>query len=71
MLCEEDPVPAFIKDPLWELMQVTSARKIKTDGSKGLMVQEAGFLMPDPESFFVHYEVEDEGCRLYIQSTDG
>lgn len=71
MLCEEDPVPAFFKDPTWKMMHVTSARKIKTDASEGLMVQEAGFLMPDPESLFIHYEIEDEGCRLYIQSTEG
>lgn len=67
---EDQPAPAFFQDPTWELMRVTSARKIKTDASEGLMVQEAGFLMPDPESVLVHYEVEDEGCRLYIQSTE-
>ncbi len=35
------------------------------------MAQEAGFLMPDLEGVLVHYEVEDDGCRVYIQSTEG
>ena len=70
VLREGEPVPAFFQDPTWEMMRVTSARKIKTDASEGLMAQEAGFLMPDPESVLVHYELEDLGCRLYIQSTE-
>jgi len=44
---------------------------IKTDATEGLMTQKAGFLMPDPESVFVHYEIEDDGCLFYIQSTKG
>ena len=71
VLQQHEPVPALFKDPTWEMMRVTSTRKIKTDASEGLMAQEAGFFMPDPESVFVHYEVEDDGCIFFIQSTQG
>ncbi|KAL9122551.1 MAG: hypothetical protein Q9187_000894 [Circinaria calcarea] len=71
MLHEDEPIPAFFTDPTWEMMHVTSPRMVKTDASEGLMVQEAGFLMPDPKSVWVHYEVEEDGCRFYVQSTEG
>lgn len=71
ILQPDEPVPALFKDPTWEMMRVTSTRKIKTDSLEGLMVQEGGFLMPDPRSVLVHYEVESEGCKLFIQSTQG
>ena len=71
VLQQHEPVPALFKDPTWEMMRVTSTRKIKTDASEGLMAPEAGFFMPDPESVFVHYEVEDDGCVLFVQSTQG
>ena len=66
-----ESVPALFMDPTWEKMRVTSSRKIKTDTSEGLVAQEAGFLMPDPESVFVHYEIIDGGCIFWIQSTQG
>lgn len=71
VLREDEPMPALFEDPTWQMMRVDSPRKIKTDATEGLMTQEAGFLMPDSESVFVHYEVEDDGCLFYIQSTDG
>ena len=71
MVREHEPVPALFRDSTWEMMRVTSTRKIKTDASEGLMAQEAGFFMPDPESVLVHYEVEDDGCIFFIQSTKG
>ena len=71
VLQQHEPVPALFKDSTWEMMRVTSTRKIKTDASEGLMAQEAGFFMPDPESVFVHYEVEDDGCVFFVQSTQG
>ena len=71
VLQQHEPVPALFTDPTWEMMRVTSTRKIKTDASEGLMAQEAGFFMPDPESVFVHYEVEDDGCVFFVQSTQG
>lgn len=71
VLRADEPMPALFKDPTWQMMRVNSPRKIKTDATDGLMTQEAGFLMPDPESVFVHYEIEDDGCLFYIQSTKG
>lgn len=71
VLQPHEPLPALFTDPTWEMMRVTSTRKIKTDASEGLMAQEAGFFMPDPESVFVHYEVEDNGCVFFVQSTQG
>lgn len=71
VLHEDEPVPELFMDPTWAMMHVTSTRKIKTDASEGLMAQEAGFFMPDPESVWVHYEVEENGCGYYIQSTEG
>ena len=71
VLQPHEPLPALFTDPTWEMMRVTSTRKIKTDASEGLMAQEAGFFMPDPQSVFVHYEVEDDGCVFFVQSTQG
>ena len=66
MVRKHEPVPALFTDSTWEMMRVTSTRKIKPDASEGLTAQEAGFFMPDPESVFVHYEVEDDGCIFFI-----
>ena len=68
---QEDALPEFFSDPTWEMMRVLSPRKIKTDASTGLKAQEAGFYMPDPESVFVHYEIDDAECRFFVQSTEG
>ena len=71
ILHDDEPVPALFRDSTWKMMHVTSTRKFKTDASDGLMVQEGGFFMPDPESVWVHYEVEENECLFYVQSTEG
>lgn len=69
VLTDDDDVPALFRDQTWEkIIRVTNTRKIKTDASEGMMVQEGGFYMPDQESIFVHYEIEDEGGQFYIQT---
>ena len=68
---QEEALPEFFTDPTWEMMRVLSPRKLKTDASGGLKAQEAGFFMPDPESVFVHYEVDEAACRFFVQSTEG
>lgn len=52
-------------------MRVTSPRKLKTDASGELRTQEAGFFMPNPESVFVHYEIDEAECRFFVQNTEG
>lgn len=71
VLRDDEPVPTMFEDTTWEMMHVTHVRKLKTDASDGLMVQEGGFFMPDPESVFVHYEADEEKCLFYVQSTEG
>ena len=71
VLQENEPVPDLFTDSTWAKMRVTSTRKLKTDASEDLRVQEAGFFMPDPESVLVHYEVEESRTRFIIQSTEG
>ena len=71
VLHENEPVPDLFTDPTWAKMRITSTRKLKTDASEDLRVQEAGFFMPDPESVLVHYEVEESRTRFIIQSTEG
>lgn len=71
VLRHDEPVPAIFEDSTWEMMHVTNTRKLKTDASEGLEVQEGGFFMPDPESVFVHYELEEERSLLFVQSTEG
>ena len=66
-----DEVPEFFTDPTWEMMRVLSPRKLKTDASAGVRAQEAGFFMPDPDSVFVHYEMDEAECRFFVQSTEG
>lgn len=68
---EGETLPELFNGPTWEKMRVLSPKKIKTDASEGLNAQEAGFFMPDPESVFVHYEMDEVGCRFFIQSTEG
>lgn len=67
---QEEALPEFFDDPTWEMMSVVSSRKLKTDASGGLRAQEAGFFMPDEESVFVHYEIEEGECRVFVQSTE-
>ena len=68
---QEESLPEFFDDPTWEMMRVLSPRKLKTDASENLKAQEAGFFMPDPESVFVHYEIDESECRFFVQSTEG
>lgn len=63
---ESDEVAEFFKDPTWEMMRVTSTRMIKTDASEGMLAPDAGFLMPDPRSLWVHYEIFGEEVRLWV-----
>lgn len=68
---QEEVLPEFFNDPTWEMMRVLSPRKLKTDASGGLKAQEAGFYMPDPESVFIHYEIDEAQCHFFVQSTEG
>ncbi|KAF4637761.1 hypothetical protein G7Y89_g319 [Cudoniella acicularis] len=47
----------------------TRPAKIMTDCVEvdSSFVTEAGFMMPDPDFIWVHYEVEDHGCKIYIK----
>jgi carnitine O-acetyltransferase len=67
----DETVPELFTDPTWAMMSATSPRKIKTDAVDDMMMQEGGFSMPDLESVLVHYEVEDAGCKLFVQGTKG
>ncbi|TEY79898.1 hypothetical protein BOTCAL_0040g00130 [Botryotinia calthae] len=67
LIGEDEPVPAFFEDPTWKMTRKWGTKKIKTDSAAGLKYQEAGYLMPDPESLLVHYEVEDERCFFWVQ----
>ena len=49
MLQDDEPVPALFRDSAWNLMHVTNTRKIKTDASDNMLVQEGSFFKPDPE----------------------
>lgn len=73
MVLPHEPLPPLFLDQTWQaLMDVTSgARKIKTDASEDMGVREAGFWMPDPESVLVHYEVGEEGARIFVQGREG
>ena len=71
VLHADESMPALFEDPTWQMMRVHSPRKIKTDSTEGLRAQEAGFLMPDPESVFVHNEMGQNECLFHVQSTEG
>lgn len=71
VLQDDERVPALFQDSTWDLMHVTNTRKIKTDASDNMLVQEGGFFMPDPESVWVHYEIEHDRCTFWVQSTKG
>lgn len=67
---QEEAMPDFFDDPTWGMMSVTSSRKLKTDASRGMRTQEAGFYMPDVESVFLHYEMNEGDCRIFVQTTE-
>jgi hypothetical protein len=68
---EDETVPAFFEDPTWpSMMNTSTTRKIKTLFlPRDMMIQEGGYLMTDPESLLVHYEVEEDRCFFWIQGT--
>lgn len=68
---QEEAPQKFFEDPTWGMMRILSARKLKTDVSGEIKVQEAGFFMPHPESIFVRYEIDEGECRFFVQSTEG
>ena len=66
-----ETMPSLFEGEVWNSMGVTSPKKLKTDNAEGMLSQEAGFFMPDPESFFVHYEIGREGCEFFVQGPQG
>ena len=56
---EEEEMPALFRDGTYSK---TRPGKIMTDCTEGKSaLQEGGFMMPDPEHVWVHYQVEDNG----------
>jgi hypothetical protein len=68
---EDEALPVFFADPTWDMMQVLSHKKIKTDSVEGMRVQEVGFFVLDPESLLEHYRLEVNMGTLSIQGTTG
>lgn len=66
MLRVDETILELFSDLTWETIRVTSPRKIKTNTSEDLNVQEAAYLMPDPESVLVHYKIEDNSGKFFV-----
>ena len=71
VLRQDEEVPEVFRDSSWQWMRVTASRKLKTDASDGMLIQEAGYLMPDPKSLFLHYEAIKGGWKFFVQGTEG
>ncbi|KAJ2984094.1 hypothetical protein NQ176_g228 [Zarea fungicola] len=70
-LTEGKPLPPLFESAAWaQCDRHLSPKKVKTDclGSGGyLRMQEGGFLMPNPDTVFIHYEVHHENPLIIVQ----
>ncbi|KAL6796280.1 polyketide synthase [Trichoderma sp. SZMC 28013] len=73
-LAEGKEVPALFRSAAWKNSdRHLSPKKVKTDclGSGGyLRMQEGGFLMPNPDSIFVHYEVHHSDPLVIVNGRE-
>lgn len=49
---------------------MTDCVEAHVDEAMGMVVHEGGYLMPDPENAFVHFEVEDQRYVLFLFDVD-
>ncbi|KAL9616611.1 MAG: hypothetical protein Q9160_008556, partial [Pyrenula sp. 1 TL-2023] len=69
VLREDEPVPDLFTDPAYVK---TLPQKLRTDCARlDPLLSEGGIVMPDREGIWVHFYVEDEGCRFVVVATDG
>lgn len=69
VLREDEPVPDLFTDPTYVK---TLPQKLRTDCARlDPLLSEGGIVMPDREGVWVHFYVEDEGCRFVVVATDG
>ncbi|KAL8653880.1 MAG: hypothetical protein Q9226_003662 [Calogaya cf. arnoldii] len=71
MLKEDEPLPDLFRDQAWRDTTVASVKTVKTDSLEGAMLQETAFLLPEPKCIFLHYEVEEQGCKFFVQAWPG
>ncbi|KAI8631471.1 Aft9-1, partial [Xylariaceae sp. FL1651] len=73
-VAEGKPLPALFKSAAWRYSdRHLSLKKAKTDclGSGGyLRMQEGGFLMPNPDCLFIHYEVHHADPLINVSGRD-
>lgn len=66
---EEEELPALFSDPTYSR---TRPGKIMTDCVDWEdAISEGGYVMPDPEHVWVHYQVDEERCRFAIKAPMG
>lgn len=66
---DDEEVPSLFQDPTYNK---TRPGKIMTDCVDWEdAISEGGYVMPDPEHVWVHYEVDDDRCRFAIKAPIG
>ncbi|KAK7756046.1 Type I Iterative PKS [Diatrype stigma] len=74
-LAQDKPLPALFGSSAWKSSdRHLSPKMAKTDclGSGGyLRMQEGGFLMPSPNTVFIHYEVHHADPLILVQGREG
>ena len=66
---EGEEVPSLFKDPMYSR---TRPGKIMTDCVDWEdAISEGGYVMPDPEHVWVHYQVDEERCRFAVKAPMG
>ncbi|KUL83822.1 hypothetical protein ZTR_06625 [Talaromyces verruculosus] len=73
-LAEGQPLPPFFESSAWRYSdRHLTKKKVKTDclGSGGyLRMQEGGFLMPNPDTLFIHYEVHHSDPLVIVHGQE-
>ncbi|KAI4091275.1 MAG: hypothetical protein LQ339_008164 [Xanthoria mediterranea] len=68
MVNDDESLPELFRERIWYDITVSSVKPVKTDCLEGAMLQETSILLPEPSFIFLHHEVEEEECIVFVQA---
>ena len=71
VLHDEEDEPELFETRAWLDSRVQAPKQIKTDCLEGMMMQEIAVYLKGADDLFVHYEVEEDGGRYFVQTWPG
>ncbi|PQE27778.1 polyketide synthase protein [Rutstroemia sp. NJR-2017a BVV2] len=70
-ISRDEPVPpALFESKAWKIVDANGPRGLSIDSSEGLLAQESGYMMADPTTPLIHYEVEENACLFWVQGLE-